>query len=168
MSAKKEANDNKLQFRIAKSADIDALADLRYRLCTDNAPANSVQDNEDFISAFRAVLPDIADQSSLVHFVAESEYRIVATLSIVKVNKLPHPRDMRGQWGYLTNVYTLPDYRNQGIGSRLLAVAKNWAEFEQLELLIVWPSDRSFPFYERAGFQREAGPLVLKISSGNW
>jgi len=30
-------------------------------------------------------------------------------------------------------------------------------------LLIVWPSDRSYEFCERAGFRRETDPLSLKI-----
>jgi len=36
-----------------------------------------------------------------------------------------------------------------------------------LELLIVWPSDQSYPFYERAGFRRETDPLVPQICAEN-
>ncbi|HGJ5884485.1 GNAT family N-acetyltransferase [Arsenophonus sp.] len=81
--------------------------------------------------------------------------------------KIPNPNDMNGHWGYLTNVYTLPKYRNKGVGTALLSVAYRWAKHEELELLVVWPSDKSYSFYERTGFrrqQREQDPLVLILS----
>jgi Acetyltransferase (GNAT) domain len=34
-------------------------------------------------------------------------------------------------------------------------------------LAMVWPSDRSFPFYERAGFARPPDPLILDLG-GDW
>ncbi|MEO7399084.1 MAG: GNAT family N-acetyltransferase, partial [Ilumatobacteraceae bacterium] len=54
--------------------------------------------------------------------------------------------------GYMTNVYTAPDCRGQGIGSELLAQVTSWAHDNDLEMIIVWPSDRSVPFYARKGF----------------
>lgn len=147
------------RFRLAVPTDIDSLADLRWKLCTDDSP---VTDNK-FTEAFCSALQNIEDHNTLVHFVAESNSQIVAVLSIIKVAKMPHPDDLKGQWGYLTNVYTLPKFRNKGIGEGLLATARRWAEVQRLELLVVWPSDRSYAFYERAGFRREADPLVLKL-----
>ena len=32
---------------------------------------------------------------------------------------------------------------------------------------MVWPSNRSFPFYERGGFARLSDPLVLDLG-GDW
>ncbi len=53
----------------------------------------------------------------------------------------------------MTNVYTKPGYRRQGIGSALMQHVQQWARKHKLELLIVWPSEASVPFYERAGFR---------------
>ena len=65
--------------------------------------------------------------------------------------------------GYLTNVYVLPDRRNQGVGARILAEVKGWAKEAGLELLIVWPSDKSRAFYRRAGFTGRDDPLQLML-----
>lgn len=33
-----------------------------------------------------------------------------------------------------------------------------------VEEVIVWPSERSYPFYERAGFSRTPDPLILYLT----
>ena len=57
----------------------------------------------------------------------------------------------------------LPEVRNAGVGQRLLTAIKDWASSENLELLVVWPSERAYPFYERAGFCRYPDPLIFKL-----
>jgi hypothetical protein len=38
-----------------------------------------------------------------------------------------------------------------------------WARAEDLELLMVWPSEASVDFYGRAGFERDPEALVLAL-----
>ena len=59
----------------------------------------------------------------------------------------------------------LATLRNAGVGSQLLAAITSWAIGESLELLVVWPSDKAYPFYERAGFRRYPDPVVLRLAS---
>lgn len=47
-----------------------------------------------------------------------------------------------------------------GLGGRVLEAAKDWAKDEDVELLVVWPSDESVSFYRRHGFVGEREPLV--------
>jgi len=85
-------------------------------------------------------------------------------MSVRKVWKVPAPGRPEAAWGYLTNSYVLPTERDKGAGSDLLQFIKSWARREKLELLIVWPSDAAYIFYERAGFERPGDPLVLKLT----
>jgi GNAT superfamily N-acetyltransferase len=100
----------------------------------------------------------------LFHWVAADGDKLVAAMSVVVVRKVAEPGGLNGRWGYLTNCYALPEIRNSGVGSALLASIKAWAVGERLELLVVWPSDRAYPFYERSGFARLPDPLVLELS----
>lgn len=77
--------------------------------------------------------------------------------------KLPRPSAPPGAWGYVTNVYTLPEWRNRRVASELLRRVIEWARAERLELLIVWPSERSVEFYERAGFSTENEVMELLL-----
>ena len=74
-------------------------------------------------------------------------------MSIAKVPKLLAPHQRPSALGYLTNCYTLPPFRRCGIGRRLLSIITDWAREHEFELLVVWPSDESYDFYERFGFK---------------
>jgi GNAT superfamily N-acetyltransferase len=63
----------------------------------------------------------------------------------------------------VTNVYTRPPYRGQGIGTELLERVKAWARGEDLQVLIVWPGEESVAFYERAGFSAENEVLEYTV-----
>ncbi len=154
-----------ITFRLADPKDALQLADLRWRLKTDDSSDFSMTERNDFVAAFAAFTesPSGRQDVPFFHWVAELEGRLIAVMSVRKVLKVPSPERLDGCWGYLTNCYTLPDYRNRGIGTNLLSAIKNWAKEQELELLVVWPSDRSYVFYERSGFHRDPDPLVLKI-----
>ena len=153
--------------RLAEPADLPVLADLRWRLKTDDAPIADHAAYNEFVAKF--VDFEMTDRTSgeVFHWVADSGGRIIAAMSVIVVRKVPEPGDLDGQWGYLTNCYALPEARNSGFGSGLLAAIKSWAIKREFELLLVWPSDRAFPFYKRAGFLRPHDPLVLDLTSGS-
>jgi len=152
-------------FRLASSADFPSLADLRYRLAAEDVTDLGDQRKDAFLLASRQRLIELDATSSVAHWVAQTDEQLIAALTIVKVPKTPAPDDLDGCWGYLTNVYTLPRYRNRGIGGALLSHARHWANAQRMELLIVWPGDRSVPFYQRAGFTRQADPWVLALAT---
>ncbi|MEU6764091.1 GNAT family N-acetyltransferase [Streptomyces sp. NPDC046853] len=56
-------------------------------------------------------------------------------------------------WGYATNFYVTPSQRDQGTGSALLKALKQYARSAGFNTLIVWPSERSSPLWQRSGFQ---------------
>ncbi|MGH6987578.1 MAG: GNAT family N-acetyltransferase [Caulobacteraceae bacterium] len=153
-------------FRLAADHDLTALADLRWRLQTDDLPISNQVEYERFIQDFVGLGLSEPRTGELFHWVASVEDRVVAAMSVVLVRKVPKPGRFRGRWGYLTNCYVLPEMRNRGVGASLLATIKSWAAELELELLVVWPSDRAYPFYGRAGFVRRPDPLVLEIAPG--
>lgn len=99
---------NTMVIRRAKASDINALADLRWRLCTDDLSNDAIK-KEKFIEVFCTTLPDIESNDSCVHFVAECNGQLISALSVIKITKIPSPDDPHPQYGYLTNVYTLPE-----------------------------------------------------------
>ncbi len=96
-------------------------------------------------------------------WVAVDNEVIVSHIYVVKVRKVPKPGKLDGVWGYVTAVYTVPEYRNNGIGSALVDRVKAWSRENGLENLIVWPSERAVPFYERSGFSGETDVLELPL-----
>jgi len=88
-------------------------------------------------------------------WIADDNGRIVSHIYIILTNKIPKPGKINPKWGRLSSVRTIPEYRNQGVGSTLMDKVTTWSREQNLEELVVWPSARSVSFYERAGFEGE-------------
>jgi GNAT superfamily N-acetyltransferase len=157
--------DHAIDFRLAAVGDLSALADLRWRLQTNDHPISNDAEYERFIRDFVRLGLLEPRTGELFHWVASVEERLVGAMSVVLVRKVPKPGELDGRWGYLTNCYVLPQMRDCGIGGSLLARIKSWAVDIKLEMLVVWPSDGAYPFYGRSGFARSPDPLVLRIGS---
>ena len=117
---------------------------------------------EDFIQFCAEHLKD-RFREDLYCWVAAENGLIIAHIYIAKIKKVPKPQEFDGAWGYTTAVYCISEYRNKGIGSALMEKVKEWCVNQKLELLIVWPSERSVPFYERAGFNGANDVLELSF-----
>jgi GNAT superfamily N-acetyltransferase len=59
----------------------------------------------------------------------------------------------------------LEEARGQGTGTKLLTVALEWCKDGKVHAVILWPSDRSRPLYERNGFAVRDDLLELIVTS---
>jgi GNAT superfamily N-acetyltransferase len=154
-----------MEYRIATKADLPQIANLRWRLRVDDTPVSDRGAYDRFISDFIRICSEEWRPEEMVHWIAADGEHVLAVMSIAIVRKLPSPENLRGRWGYISNSYVLPHARNAGVGRKLLTAIEAWAHQDDLELLLVWPSERAYPFYERAGFRRHPDPLVLRLRS---
>ena len=153
-----------IDYRIAAANELTQLADLRWRLHVDDKPMDDRRAYERFVTEFLDVYEAEWKSNEVTHWVAADGERIVAVMSVVIGRKLPRPGNLHGRWGYIANSYAPPEVRNAGVGSQLLETIKSWAIGESLELLVVWPSEGAYPFYERAGYRRYPDPVVLRLA----
>jgi GNAT superfamily N-acetyltransferase len=147
--------------RQAVAEDVDRLADLRWAFRAEDGEEPAVSE-DGFRVAYRMFFSESRERGR-VHFVAEIDEAIVSTLVIQKVAMVPRPKRIRDEWGYVTDNYTLPELRGRGIGKAVLAYAIAWAREQDLELLIVWPSDDAVRHYERAGFRPDNDVMELVL-----
>lgn len=122
-----------------------------------------IEGADTFERRYAAFARQALESRAWAYWVAVDGGRIVAHAAVNVVRGVPRPSRKSDQWGYLTDCYTRPEYRRRGIGSQLIAHLKAWAVKTDLELLLVWPSDDSRSFYERAGFGPPDGIAVAKI-----
>lgn len=151
-----------LVFRLAFPADAMELAPLRW----DYSPEEVVRSGQDFASfcaAFTAFVDDGLVRGEWAIWVAAAGGRLRANIYVRLVRKVPRPGRFGVAWGYVANVYVEPDLRNRGVGSELLAHVVAWAREQNLEFLLLWPSERSGPFYARAGFTPSPDALELYL-----
>jgi GNAT superfamily N-acetyltransferase len=152
------------EIRPAVAHDASDLARMRHALYSEYGPEREPLDQ--YVHRFAGFVHDALASDAWRVWVAELEGRIVGTMWLQIVERVPRPGEDRGALpiGYLTNVFVDPEFRNGGLGSRMVEEVVTWARGRGVEEIIVWPSERSYPFYERAGFARTPDPLVLYLT----
>lgn len=88
-------------------------------------------------------------------FVSENNGIVISAMFVYTIPKLPKPNGNARYIAYLTNVFTLREYRNKNIGTELLDYIKGYLTDKKCELIFVWPSNNSVKWYLRNGFYQE-------------
>lgn len=65
---------------------------------------------------------------------------------------MPRPGRVTHPFAYMTNVYTIPEYRNGGVGSKVLSTINDWIRENKYEFVIVWPSDEAINYYKKNSY----------------
>ncbi len=147
-----------MDYRLAKLEELPQLARMRWALWLEDGQAPAQQDQRVFMESFVAWL-EPRFLSSWFVWCAVDDDAVVSHIYIQRIEKLPKPSAPEDAFGYLTNVYTKPAFRNRGIGAALLQHVAPWALAANLEFLVLWPSETSTPFWTRAGFSDNASLL---------
>jgi GNAT superfamily N-acetyltransferase len=146
--------------RLAAQSDIAELVEIRRDFTFEDLEPRDRNSRSGYEADCRAFLEDAITSGCWQIWVAELEGRLVAHAFVALVEKVPSPRRENRRIAYLTNVYTRPEHRNEGIGDRLMKRALEAARDAGVELMIVWPSDESVEFYKRQGFAAPQEPLI--------
>ncbi len=147
--------------RQARVADAPALARLRWAFKQEDyegdppSPARSMDQAEQWIR-------ERLDGGRWLAWVLEIGEEICGHVFLHLVERIPEPYEENTPVGYVTNFYVVPSQRNRGLGTALLEALKLHARGLGMDVLIVWPSERSDPLYRRAGFQPSAELLEAR------
>jgi RimJ/RimL family protein N-acetyltransferase len=156
-----------MNFRLAQETDLPQLAALRWDFRAELHGAPAGETRETFAAACLVFLREALAGGRWAFWIAEQEGQVIAHVCVQRIRKLPRPGRLWAEFGYITNVYTRPEHRNQGIGAELMRRVQAWGQQEKLEMFILWPSQRSGPFYRRAGFIPSAQALEYSMESNS-
>ena len=157
MLAENQAN---IEVRTASVSDAPILARLRYELRT--RKDRNVETEEQFIQRCTAWIEQrLGNDHAWKCWIAESTEMLVGSVWVQVVEKIPNPSSEPEHYVYLTNFYVREEFRSKGIGSMLLTAVLTWAVSENTQSIILWPTDRSRPFYERHGFSESRNLMEL-------
>ncbi|RAR44549.1 GNAT family N-acetyltransferase [Paenibacillus sp. MDMC362] len=147
--------------RIATKDDIDQLIRMRWDFTLEDDLDGTLK-NEAYSGFYEECYDFLwkALQSDIWSiWVAEEDGMIVSNIYIELIHKVPRPGRITHPFAYMTNVYTKPDYRGKGIGSKLISKINEWAKENKYEFIIVWPSEDGVNFYEKNGYQHCKEPM---------
>jgi GNAT superfamily N-acetyltransferase len=96
----------------------------------------------------------------------EGGKQIVAAGTLALFVRPPYPGNLAGVEGYLLNMYTLPEWRQQGLATALLDAITAYAKARELGKVWLHASDEGRPLYERIGFVTNPDYLEWRPGAG--
>lgn len=142
-------------YRKATDADLDTLAQLRYEMELERPGVEGGIDRAAFVRVHGEVMREWLDRGSLHSWLAEVGNAPVGCAVVLSWRMPPNAHQMVRRRGLVTNVYTRPAYRRQGIGRRLMELVIADARENGIARLVLWASTMGRPLYEDLGFVTE-------------
>ncbi|KAB2331066.1 GNAT family N-acetyltransferase [Bacillus mesophilum] len=149
-----------MQIRLAEADDIQQLIQMRWDFTIEHDESKKSTSFQEFETECRSFLERALLNQQWFIWIAEEQGKILSHIYIECIHKVPRPGRITYPFAYMTNVYTLPEYRQKGIGSKLLHVIHDWTKENKYEFVLVWPSDEAIEFYKRSGYEVLTEPLI--------
>jgi GNAT superfamily N-acetyltransferase len=145
--------------RRARPGDAGAMAVMRYDFRTELAPPAESQ--PEFIERATTWFARRLEQGSWTGWLALEREQPVGLVLVQLVEKVPNPVIEPESLGYVSSLYVRPERRDHGVGGALLRTAVDFCRDHGVDTVVLWPSPRSVPLYERYGFRRQGDVMEL-------
>ena len=138
-----------IKFRLSTMEDIPVLIEIRKRQLIDEGQSPDVNMDKELKAFFNSHCAD----NTLIEWVAEDEGKIIGTAAILLFEFPPAFTNPLGIKGYITNMYTAPEYRGKGLATKLLNQVLDEAKNRGVKDILLAASDMGKPVYRKVGFE---------------
>lgn len=118
---------------------------------------------EGFADALVKYLEEAIPSEQFISWVACDEDKIISTSGISFDQVLPHYSNLSGKIGLLSCMYTLKEYRRQGIAKELLGLVVEEAELRGCGFVNIAASDIGKLLYKDFGFVERGNYLMYEV-----
>ncbi|WP_010280864.1 GNAT family N-acetyltransferase [Bacillus timonensis] len=148
-----------MNIRLAEEKDIDQLINMRWDSSIEFDESKKNESYEKFKKECQIFLENALNSNQWFIWIAEDKGKIASHIYIELIQKMPRPGRITHPFAYMTNVYTIPEYRSRGVGSKVLSSINKWIKENKYEFVIVWPSDEAIHFYKKNGYVHCTEPM---------
>jgi len=145
-----------MTYRKATTADIPTLIHFR-KLLLKREDDNSI--DAELTNYFENAMQD----GMTILWVAEDNGVVVSSVLLGVMQMVPRFEDSTGKVAYLTNMYTLPDYRRRGIATNLMKNVIEVAKSQGIKKILLHSSETAKPVYEKLGFDEGTNYYEMKF-----
>ncbi|WP_176444774.1 GNAT family N-acetyltransferase [Paenibacillus herberti] len=154
-----------MEFKIrrAKHSDLENLLELRIELLQEVGNIKNKEEMDKIRNANKMYYEKHLNNGEYISFVAESQGKIIGTCGLILIMRPPYLHNLLGIDAYITNVYTIPNYRGKGIATALMDNCIEFAKSNNVGRIILNASADGKSVYEKRGFilRNSAMELVL-------
>ncbi|MCC7572271.1 MAG: GNAT family N-acetyltransferase [Candidatus Methanofastidiosum sp.] len=151
---------DKLVFRKATSKDIPDLIKFKL-LLLDGLNENKNKDNlEQLKIELESFFKEYIESNKMVSWLVEYEGDVIATSGLVLWRVPPRYDCLHGRYGYITNMYTIPKARKNGISTKLIKILIEEAKILNIDILNLHATKDGIKMYRRFGFKDPIDPEI--------
>lgn len=151
-----------LTYRFATFEDIDTLVSTRMDILIDMLKLDPSTDMSELEAVTRPYYERaLTDGSQLAVLVYDGD-KFVGAGAVCLYAVMPTFYNMSGKRGYIMNMYTIPEYRGQGIATKTVdMLVKKCKELGYTHITLS-ATDMGQPVYEKYGFKKMEDQMVYK------
>lgn len=149
--------------RIASISDIESLVDMRIRLLIEAKKDIENYDWNKYTQALKRYFAEGLSSGKVVAFLAEESGSVVAISIMCFYSICPTLFNLDGKVALITDMYTVPQYRNKGIGNGLLNSIMEHAKKLGYTKVTLNATDSGRKLYEKYGFKDVIGEMSYKV-----
>ena len=149
---------SKRVFRQATKEDIPALVECRIRQLIDEGQTP----DKDIREANIAFFTDYFERGQMEEWVCEESGRIISTGAIIWYSFPPSFDNGEGLKAYITNIYTDPEFRGQGLAPEMLKILEQRARERGVCRIWLEASKWGKPVYKKYGFAENDTILTIE------
>ena len=143
-----------MNFRRAVQKDIPQLTAMRLAYLSEDYHGLSKEQTDSIKFQLKDYIHKHLGNDLLV-YVCEDDAHIVSTVFMLLIEKPANPSFLTGKTGMILNVYTIPNYRKQGIAGALIKMAVVDAKQSELSFLELKATSDGLSLYTELGFVPE-------------
>ena len=141
-----------IEYRKATISDLDALVRIRLDFLRDADKIKSDEVIEVLLKNNREYMAASMADGSFVSWIAVEDDEIIATSGVTFYTLPPSPSNPIGKTAYISNMFTYPPYRKQGIATKLFDLSVQEAKANGITKVLLDATTMGRPLYEKYGF----------------
>ncbi|MEN6379479.1 MAG: GNAT family N-acetyltransferase [Methanofastidiosum sp.] len=153
-------NKNNLVFRRATLEDIPELVKFKLLLLDELNEDDDKSNLEKLKLELKKFFTEYIGSDDFVSWLVEYEGEIVATSGLILWRVPPRYDCLHGKYGYISNMYTVPKARRNGISTELIKKLIEEAKILGIDILNLHATKDGIQMYRRFGFTDPIDPEI--------
>lgn len=134
----------------AKLEDIPIIVKMKIEMFKENGVISLLQDNVENKIQQKYTL--LYNEDKCCHFIAYDGDTVVAIGGAVIKDDVPFCFFRNPYYGYIIDIYCIPEKRRQGYATKIMESVLNWLEEKEIKTIKLKPSEKGRLMYEKMGF----------------
>lgn len=144
----------------ASISDLEVVVDMKLKMFKEVGSISLLQ--EDAEKKIKKVYKNMYEDDKLCHFILYENDNPIAICGAVIKEDIPFCFFKTPYYGYIMDVYCIPEKRGNGYATKVVESSINWLKEKGVHNIKLKPSNKGKSMYEKMGFQ-DSGELEKYI-----